>query len=276
MPDVDWNTQTWARDYDWSAEGDEWSAEWGGAQMQWFGTLLPRISSFVPAETVLEIAPGYGRWTQFLRGLCGRLVGVDLSERCIESCRERFAGDDRAEFHVNDGRSLPTVADGSVDFAFSFDSLVHVELDVLAAYAGELTRVLKPGGAAFLHHSNLGEHAAYFDRVNGLPRGRRFLRRMGWIETYDHHRGRSVTADKFRAAAAEAGLACPSQEIINWGSTRTIDCLTVLTRPGSPWDRPTRVLRNPDFMRQAHHGAKLAELYTRSTFADGPRGTDGQ
>ena len=34
-----------------------------------------------------------------------------------------------ATFVVNDGKSLAAVADGSINFAFSFDSLVHVEID---------------------------------------------------------------------------------------------------------------------------------------------------
>jgi hypothetical protein len=47
------------------------------------------------------------------------------------------------------------IENGSIDFAFSFDSLVHAESDVMSSYAHELARVLKPGGVAFLHHSNL-------------------------------------------------------------------------------------------------------------------------
>lgn len=50
------------------------------------------------------------------------------------------------------------VADSSVDFAFSFDSLVYVEAEVLKGYLTELARVLKPDGVAFLHHSNLGAY----------------------------------------------------------------------------------------------------------------------
>ena len=54
--------------------------------------------------------------------------------------------------------SLPMVEDQSIDFAFSFDSLVHVESDVLMGYLAELARTLKPEGVAFLHHSNYGSY----------------------------------------------------------------------------------------------------------------------
>ena len=52
------------------------------------------------------------------------------------------------------------VADRSVDFAFSFDSLVHADAEVLDAYAAELARTLAPDGVAFIHHSNLGAYRA--------------------------------------------------------------------------------------------------------------------
>jgi hypothetical protein len=52
-------------------------------------------------------------------------------------------------FHVNDGRSLAAVADGSVDLIFSFDSLVHVEADVMLAYLEQLAHKLTPHGIGF-------------------------------------------------------------------------------------------------------------------------------
>src|SRR5687768_4980448 len=96
--------------------------------------LYPRVRQFLPAATILEIAPGHGRWTQYLLPLCERLIGVDVAANCVAACRERFAGDAHAEFHKNDGMSLPMVPDGKVDFAFSFDSLVHCERDVMQSY----------------------------------------------------------------------------------------------------------------------------------------------
>ena len=122
MPTIEQNNELWDGKYEWPEQGDEWSRAWGGVSSQWFGTLLPRLKSFVPAPTILEIAPGFGRWTQFLRPLCSKLVLVDVSPKCIAACQRRFAGDEGIQYHVNDGQSLAMVADESVDFAFSFDS----------------------------------------------------------------------------------------------------------------------------------------------------------
>src|SRR5687767_14794796 len=134
MPGVDANLEQWGSAYAWPARGDEWSVAWGGPEAQWQSTLRPRLARFIPANAILEIAPGYGRWSQYLLGCCDRYVGIDLSAEAVEACRRRFSHAKQAEFHVNDGRTLRPVDDASIDFAFSFDSLVHVEAEVIRSY----------------------------------------------------------------------------------------------------------------------------------------------
>src|SRR5262249_31347341 len=154
MPTLAENKSVWDASYDWGCAGEEWSEAWGSPQAQWAGCLYPRIFPFLKGR-ILEIAPGHGRWTQFLRDHCMSLIGVDLAATCVSECRSKFKSDPRLHFEVGDGRKLPMVGDASIDFAFSFDSLVHAEADILESYASELARVLKPNGIAFLHHSNL-------------------------------------------------------------------------------------------------------------------------
>ena len=82
-------------DYGWKDAGEEWSAPWGGSEAQWFGAIFPRISEYLRAGTILEIAPGFGRWTHYLREQCERLHVVDPDPRCIEACRRRIEDDSR-------------------------------------------------------------------------------------------------------------------------------------------------------------------------------------
>jgi 16S rRNA A1518/A1519 N6-dimethyltransferase RsmA/KsgA/DIM1 with predicted DNA glycosylase/AP lyase activity len=123
MPTIEQNVGSWST-YNWSEGGDEWSGAWGGTEFLWWGTLYPRIAAFLPAATVLEIAPGYGRFTQYLKDLCDHLTIVDLTERCILACKERFAEATNITYHITDGKSLAMVPNHSFDFVFSFDSLV--------------------------------------------------------------------------------------------------------------------------------------------------------
>jgi SAM-dependent methyltransferase len=125
MASIDENKQVWDTTYDWSQAGDEWSSGWGSPRAQWEGCILPRIFPFLGGR-ILEIAPGHGRWTQFLEAQCASLIGIDLASSCVEHCKKRFKDYVNLEFQVNDGLALPMVDDASIDFAFSFDSLVQL------------------------------------------------------------------------------------------------------------------------------------------------------
>jgi SAM-dependent methyltransferase len=246
MPTIAENQQAW-KTYDWKQRGDEWSTVWGGTEAMWWVTVFPRIRRFVPCGTLLEIAPGFGRWTHYLRSLSQELTGVDLSERCVAACRERFAGDPRLRFVQNDGTSLEAIPDESVDFVFSFDSLVHVEADALQAYVSQLARKLRPNGAGFLHHSNLGSYRN--------PR-------TGELEAPSSHwRAESVGAADFVAYCEEAGLVCLSQETLAWAASVHNDCFSTFTRRGSVLERPFVRWENPDFMSEAARAAEIARLY---------------
>lgn len=265
MSTVEQNLTYWNAEHDWRDEGEEWSSPWGGSGSQWRGTLLPRIRAFLPAATILEIAPGYGRWTRFLKEHCRLLVVVDLAEECIRACQRRFAEDSHITYHVNDGKSLDMIPDQSVDFAFSFDSLVHAEADVLDAYVRQLARKLTRDGVGFLHHSNLAAYHGYAALGRRLPRGRGLLARAVLREDV-HYRAVTMSAALFESFAHDAGLRCIGQEIVNWNGTRLIDCLSLVTPPGSRWERPNRVIRNPDFMLEARCVSRLSQHYDPESF----------
>ena len=267
MPKLEWNKDTWERTYNWQHRGDEWSQDWGGPSMQWFGTLLPRIHRFVPTGTILEIAPGFGRWTQFLKDQCQTLVGVDLSETCVDACRRRFAGASHAMFHVNDGRSLDMVPDGTVDFAFSFDSLVHADEDVIEGYVAQLARKLSAEGVAFIHHSNLGAYP-YLTRLDELSDTRRqLLVKFRLFEPTLHHRSPTMTAAKMRQFADRHDMRCISQELVPWGTHTSVlrpallDCMSTLVPRTSSRRHENRVFENRFFGAETQNLARLAAVY---------------
>jgi ubiquinone/menaquinone biosynthesis C-methylase UbiE len=269
MPGIEENLATWDASSSWSAGGEEWSGPWGGSELQWWGTLLPRIHAFVPAATILEIGPGQGRWTAYLKDMCEELILVDLAEGCIEACRERFSSARHISYHVNDGKSLAMVPDRSVDFAFSFDSLVHAEADVLQAYAQELSRTLKPDGVAFLHHSNMGGYRWQTKLAEIVPKGiRRVLTARGLVINLYAWRARSTSAELFEDLCVRAGLACIGQEKIAWEYGQYLtDVISLATPSGSRWERPNVTVRNPRFMEEARRLAGAARLYAASGFA---------
>jgi len=241
MPTREQNRAHWS-EHDWGPGGEEWSGPWGSTAMLWYGTLLPRIHFALPATRLLEIAPGYGRVTGYLLEHCQDYTGVDITPRCVEACQQRFGERAGARFELTDGRSLDVVDDGSIDFALSWDSLVHADPDVLRAYVLALGRKLRPGGRAFLHHSNMG---AFLDPASG---------RLGCPNP--HWRDERMSALALRAFAAEAGLSVDAQELVQWGLEVHGDCLSWLSRP--PAGTPPRV--GPPPQAHADFGYEIGHL----------------
>ncbi len=246
MPTIAENHSQWTR-YDWEQQGDEWSSTWGTSPYLWAGTLYPRIMRYLPCDHVLEIAPGFGRITRFLKYQCKSMELVDLTERCIEACKKRFQDEAGFRYHVNDGRDLSMIADNSVDFAISFDSLVHADHDVLEAYVTQLATKLRQKGFAFLHHSNLG---AFRDEATGtIPFENK------------HWRSETMSAAKMRDFCEQAGAVCITQELVNWGGTEIHDCFSVFVRKDSPFARECEIYENPDFMKEADALGRIARYY---------------
>jgi len=238
MPSIAENIAQW-NSYEWSKRGDEWSEPWGSADREWEITILPRIGASLRGSSyVLEIAPGMGRWTERLLPLCKRLIAVDVSHKAIAGLGNRisrkFSPEDAYRLNIfhGDGKSLP-VEDRSIDFVFSFDSLVHADADVLDAYLLECARVLnKDRGVGFIHHAN---------------RNTRYWRG-------------SATADSVLEGCKKAGLYCYAQELTPWIHEQDdlLDCFTSFGMQ----PRVTMNLRVvTDLTKETAHAKRLVGLY---------------
>jgi len=140
--------------YSWALGEDEWtkSERWKNSVIEFV-----MLENIPPDHVVLEIGPGFGRWTRKLVEISHHLIVVDVTEKCIAHCKSLFAGKNNVEFHVNDGRSLDVVADDSIDFVWSYDVFVHIEPPDIEHYLREFRRILKNDGLAVIHHGVVGK-----------------------------------------------------------------------------------------------------------------------
>lgn len=227
MPSIKENFDKWNKDYAWPDDGEEWSAPWGTSETQWNEWILPRIKQYLPQKSILEIGPGHGRWTTYLRNHCQFLHLIDLSPRCIAYCMARFSDAENISYHVNGGDDLNAISNSSIDFVFSFDSLVHADAAVCYKYLCQIGEKLTQNGVCFLHHSNLGSYSRALPQFV-LPR----------IECW---RSRTMTADLLIDYCADAGLCCFKQELVAWGPSEwSIDGLSYLTPINSSLSRQSR------------------------------------
>lgn len=261
MATLEENKIVWDGKYDWPQQGDEWSSPWGGPDMQWYGTILPRIYSMLPRTGhTLEIACGYGRWTNYLKDLCSRLTVVDLSQECINACKQRFDGQP-ITYHLNDGKSLEMIDDRSVDFVFSYDSLVHADQEVITAYLSQLARILTTDGVAFIHHSNLGQFKSEREALGATPQQLRDNVAAGKLDEDVHWRDPSVCAGFVEQVAHANGLKCISQEVFCWGTVAEIDCYSTIVPVASERSRENIVFQNDDHGIEVQRLKRIREIY---------------
>jgi SAM-dependent methyltransferase len=229
MATIEQNIALWSDKESWKDSGEEWSVAWGGTANLWHGTLMPRIKNYVFCNHILEVAPGYGRITEYLRKRCQRLTIVDLNQSCIDICKKRFEFAENIKYFVNDGKTLSMIENNSVDFVISWDSLVHCDIDVVESYLKESFRVLRAGGAVFFHHSNFG----VFNGKKENP----------------HFRSTNVTGKIIKIFGEKTGLKCVCQEIIDWGGISMSDCISLFIKSDSAVQ--AKIIRNNKFMEEA-------------------------
>jgi SAM-dependent methyltransferase len=101
---------------------------------------------------LLEVAAGSGAWIDFWnwQGVADYL-GIDLSERAIESLKQRFPGRHFLQRDLNDPGLAKAVGAG-YDCVSAIDVLYHVVDDErFRAAVVDLASVLKPGGLLIIH-----------------------------------------------------------------------------------------------------------------------------
>jgi hypothetical protein len=160
------------------------------------------------------------------------------------------------------------VADESVNFVFSFDSLVHADELVLAAYIKEFKRILTDNGVAFIHHSNLGEYQATYSIMRRIPKLTRLLRGIGVLGALTNNsawRDFSVDAKKVANFTEKNGLNCISQELIPWWSEKIemeklmIYCISTIGKNLSI--KSGNVVRNYKFNEEVKNLKALSRIY---------------
>lgn len=160
--------------------------------------------------SILEIACGYGRHTQRFVERAGHAWLLDTSVDALAEARRRLGH--RPNVTVlppGDGASIP-LPEASLTAVFSYDAMVHFEMETVFAYLRDIHHVLKPGGRALLHHS----------AADGAP-GAAFDRNPGWRNF--------MSIPAFRHVALRSGFTLLAQEVFDHSAPGS-DCLSLIQK----------------------------------------------
>ena len=103
----------------------------------------------------VEIGSGGGRIASRVAPRVAHLHCFDISREMLRKAQTALTGHNNVDFVLLESAQLPATCTGMFDFVYSFDVFVHLDLHTMWKYFREIQRVLKTGGTAFLHTSNL-------------------------------------------------------------------------------------------------------------------------
>ena len=189
------------------AEKDDWIAVF------WKDSIFLEYFSRLDLKNVVELACGRGRHVPQYVQKAGHITLVDILEKNIDICKERFKNYTNISYYKNNGSDLKDLPDNSYTSLFTYDAMVHFELLDVAKYLNETYRILVPGGMALFHHSN--NHSNYKASFSTSIGGRSFMSKK-----------------IFAHLAYRAGLEIVKQKVIDWGEPE-LDCITLVRKNGS-------------------------------------------
>jgi len=99
---------------------------------------------------VLDVGCGIGNYHPQLVPAVGSVTGIDVSQACIETARSRNPA---VTYDVYDGDRLP-YGDGAFSVAYCVCVVHHVPPASWQKFAGELARVVRPGGMVVVYEHN--------------------------------------------------------------------------------------------------------------------------
>lgn len=194
-------------DYFDEAELDESiSAFWGESSE------FKKLFDCLDLTNVIELACGRGRHIKEYVDRSGHVTVVDILQKNIDYCKERYRDNSNISYYKNEGYNLMDLPSDTYTSLFCYDAMVHFEMLDINSYLVDIFRVLKRGGKVLLHHSNFD---AYYDGSF----------------THERIHGRAFMNYKvFAYLALNAGFQVVKQQIIPWGGLPALDCVTLLEK----------------------------------------------
>lgn len=148
--------------------GDEWGDKRSVREFV-ADFVVPHLS---PDAIAVEIGSGGGRIAVMVAPWCRLLIALDTSAEMIGALREAAAPlRNIVPILMAPGNARLPLADASVDLIYSFDVMVHLDQRTIFRYLDEISRVLKGGGVAAVHHATCETAAGWEHFVQSVARG---------------------------------------------------------------------------------------------------------
>ncbi len=106
-------------------------------------------------KIVAEIGVGGARIASKTVTQVKELHCFDISAEMLKKAKKTLSNHANVYFTLLQQPQFPDECNEKFDFLYSFDVFVHIDLHTIWKYFQEINRVLKPGGRAFIHTTNV-------------------------------------------------------------------------------------------------------------------------
>jgi SAM-dependent methyltransferase len=200
--------------------GKDWitSPYYEEAEQKWLhvfwgpNSLFHKMFNQLDHSLILELACGHGRHSAQMQDWDNQKILMDINQSNIDYCVERFSGDPRYAVMINNGYDCKPLGNESCTAVFCYDAMVHFDSEIVLSYLKDISRILKSGGRALLHHSN----------YTGNPGGH-------YAE--NPHCRNFMSQSLFAHYSKKSGLNIVESVTIKWGHDPDLDCLTLVSKP---------------------------------------------
>lgn len=173
-------------------------------------TVFYKMFEQLDLENIIELAVGRGRHVKMYEPKAKHIVVVDILQKNIDYCMERYKDSKKIDYYCNNGYNLQKLNSSEYTALFCYDAMVHFEMMDIFEYLKDINRVLRPNGMALLHHSNnTSDYRGSFSNATG---GRNYM-----------------SKDLFAYLSYRAGFDVVEQKVIDWG-VKDLDCVTLLKK----------------------------------------------
>lgn len=173
-------------------------------------SVVYKMFSQLDLDNVIELAAGRGRHVAMYESKANHIVLVDILQKNIDFCKERFKGNSKIDYYCNNGYNLNGLRDNEYSALFTYDAMVHFEMMDIFEYLKDIHRVLRKGGMALFHHSN--NTANYKDSFSTAAGGRSYM-----------------SKDLFAYLAYRVGFEIVEQHVCDWG-VKDLDCVSLVRK----------------------------------------------
>jgi len=142
--------------------GDEW-----GKTSDTKEIIEEYIYPYISRESkVCEIGSGGGRIALNVAPIVKELHCFDISKEMLTLLKKVLSKYKNVNYLLLKKPQFPHDLENKFDFVYSFDVFVHLDLHMIWKYLKEINRILKTGGKAFLHTTNLKAPGGWEKFVN--------------------------------------------------------------------------------------------------------------